>query len=600
MTSAGSKVIAPMEAPSTEIYLVVDNARSQALTRAWDQFDDPAVATVDLFYRASTDVALVAVRLRGGRDRGRWIGQVVASGIAVIDPARMGEGDRRAFFATYLQSYEVIARQCAGVASAMSALRFRTAQKNARGTGPAAAITDGDRSGVVQPIEAARGRLGSEPPAAPTRAPTDRDKTDRAPTPIPEARRDTSLGLGVLRRPASDDPPPRRDQMLTEPNPLPPPPPVGGGDDDHDGVVRDRDGADRDSGERRARLVTEEPPTRRDRLRSPQPGDPVPPAVSAAGDAPAVMVRFLRGGQWSPARLRSLSVRGAYLVTSAPPRVGDEVHVALDFAELTALMRGAVYHVTTARDAVSTGSSGFAVRFPVEQTPSRARLIELLQRARAQGVVIRPPPARHSVRFPVRWPVQLKGEASGHADALDVSTGGMFVSPPTPLRSSTVTAVIPIDVGDPPIEVRARVARSVTPIDAIARGLSPGYGLEILEMSEGDRVRWQRFLSRVERRSGRSVLVGASPARLEAIARALADAGYAVSSSADPGTLIRLADTGPLPDVAVIDDSLIELGVSSTWLEQMFTTRQVPCITVRGEPLRARMVVDRLLAVAAS
>jgi hypothetical protein len=163
-----------------------------------------------------------------------------------------------------------------------------------------------------------------------------------------------------------------------------------------------------------------------------------------------------------------------------------------------------------------------------------------------------------------------------------------------------VTAVIPIDVGDPPIEVRARVARSVTPNDALARGLSPGFGLEIIDMSDGDRVRWQRFLSRVERRSVRSVLVGAAPTRLEALSRALADAGYAVASSADPGTLIRMADTGQVPDVAVIDDSLLELGVSATWLEQQFTARGVPCITIHGEPLRARMVVDRLLAVAAS
>src|SRR5690242_152553 len=88
-----------------EVYLVVDNARSQALTRAWDRFDDPQVAAVDLYFRASTDVALVAVHLRSMRDRGRWIGHVVASGVAVIDPARMGDGDRRAFFATYLQSY---------------------------------------------------------------------------------------------------------------------------------------------------------------------------------------------------------------------------------------------------------------------------------------------------------------------------------------------------------------------------------------------------------------------------------------------------------------------------------------------------------------
>jgi hypothetical protein len=118
-------------------------------------------------------------------------------------------------------------------------------------------------------------------------------------------------------------------------------------------------------------------------------------------------------------------------------------------------------------------------------------------------------------------------------------------------------------------------------------------------MSEGDRVRWPRFLARVERRAARTVLVGAAPRRLEAIARALTDAGYAVTSSADAGALVRLADGPQLPDVAVIDDSLLEQGVSAAWLEQMFTQRQVPCITVRGDATRARLVVDRLLAVAA-
>jgi hypothetical protein len=73
-----------------------------------------------------------------------------------------------------------------------------------------------------------------------------------------------------------------------------------------------------------------------------------------------------------------------------------------------------------------------------------------------------------------------------------------------------------------------------------------------------------------------------------------------VTSSADAGALVRLADGPLLPDVAVIDDSMLEQGVSAAWLEQMFTQRQVPCITVRGDATRARLVVDRLLAVAAT
>jgi hypothetical protein len=311
-----------------------------------------------------------------------------------------------------------------------------------------------------------------------------------------------------------------------------------------------------------------------------------------------VGARFLRGGQWSPARLRSLSARGAYLVTGAPPRISDVVHVALDLDDRSALVRGVVYHVTTARDATTTGSSGFAVRFASDASPARSRLLELLQEARNRGVVIKPPPPRASMRFPMRWPIELHGAHPSHVDALDVSSGGLFVNAPLLAIGSRLAITIPVDVGDPPIELSATVVRTVTTSAALARGLSPGAGLAISDVSEGDGVRWQRFLSRVERRATRTVLVGASMPRLEAITRALADAGYAVAPCTDPGTLIRLADAGSLPDAAVIDCSMLEQGVEAGWLEQMFTARQVPCITVRGEAHRTRLVVDRLLAVA--
>lgn len=320
----------------------------------------------------------------------------------------------------------------------------------------------------------------------------------------------------------------------------------------------------------------------------------LPPPTEAAQ---AVEVRFLRGGQWSPARLRSLSTRGAYLITAAPPRVNDEVHVALACGELAALIRGSVYHVTTASDAATSGITGFAVSFAPDPTPARARLIELLQRARASGIVLQPPPPRVAMRFPVRWPVVLEGEDGGRAEALDVSQTGLFVTPPLPFRSRTLTARIVTDTGSEPIEARARIARSVTPVDAMTRGLTPGHGLEIVDMSDRDRDKWQRFLARVERRSARTVLVGAAPARLELLAHALADAGYAVSSSADPGTLIRLTDSGAMPDLAVIDDSLLEAGVTASWLEQMFTARSVPCLRVRGEPVGVRLEADRLLDI---
>ena len=530
------------------IFLVVDGARGQALTRAWERFDDPAVAEVDLYFRAATDVALVGVGLRSDGDRGRRIGRVVASGVAVIDPARMSEGDRRAFFGAYLASYERIAERCPGIAAAMTALRWRsqTPKAGARGTGPERAVSAEDAPAL--PPTPPAGRRGD-----PTRA--------------------TALGLGAIR-----DPAPERDAAASG-REVPAMPSLA---------------------DARAALPVQRANPRAEtvNLRSRAAAPPPPRPSSDAERANAIVVRFLRGGQWSPARLRSLSAKGAYLVTGAPPRLGDEVYVALDLDDKAALTRGTVYHVTSARDASETGSSGFAVRFATEASAARSRLLELLQHARARGIVIKPPPPRASMRFPVRWPVALRGAHPSHVDALDLSLGGLFVNAPGLPVDAAVGVTVPLDLGDPPIELVARVARVVSTGAAEARGLAPGAGLAIAEVTEADRVRWTRFLARVERRTTRTVVVGAALPRLEAITRVLADAGYAVAPCADPGSLIRAAERGALPDAAVIDDSLLAQGVAEGWLEQMFSAHQVPCITLSGEVTRARAVVDRLLAVA--
>jgi hypothetical protein len=67
-----------MEALPYEIYLVVDNARSQALTRAWDRFDDASVASVDHSRRHR--LVLVARSTCAAPRSRRWIGNVVAAG----------------------------------------------------------------------------------------------------------------------------------------------------------------------------------------------------------------------------------------------------------------------------------------------------------------------------------------------------------------------------------------------------------------------------------------------------------------------------------------------------------------------------------------
>jgi hypothetical protein len=330
--------------------------------------------------------------------------------------------------------------------------------------------------------------------------------------------------------------------------------------------------------------------------------DPFLPALGPHTGDPAeqsqIDVRYLRSGRWAPARLRALSLKGAYLITAAFPRVGDHVHIALGLGDLGALVRGAVFHVTTAADIASTGTSGFAVRFELDDA-ARAQLATLLHRARAAGVTITPPPPRGSVRLPVQWPVKLatnRGATKG--DALDVSRGGMFVQAVRALDvDQPVSFSAVLDDGNAPVSGRARVVREINESDAARRGLRAGFGLAIQEMGDADLDRWNLFLARVQRRGEHRILVGAAPARLAEVSAGLTGAGYAVVGGTDAGSLVQLSDAQARPpDVAVIDATLLE-GSEPNWLETLFSARKVPCVTLRGDARRARVVVDKLLAV---
>jgi hypothetical protein len=322
------------------------------------------------------------------------------------------------------------------------------------------------------------------------------------------------------------------------------------------------------------------------------------PSLDRRADATHIDVRYLRSGRWAPARLRALSLKGAYLITAAFPRVGDHVHIALGLGDLGALVRGVVFHVTTAADIASTGTSGYAVRFDLDDA-AKAQLSALLHRARARGITITPPPPRGAIRLPVQWPVKLstpRGAIKG--DALDVSRHGMFVHAARNLDvDAPVSFSAVLDDGTSPVSGRARVVREVSESDAARRGLRAGFGLSIQEMGDSDLERWNLFLARVQRRSEHRILIGASPQRLAELTAGLAGAGYAVVGGTDTGTLLQLSEAEARPpDVAVIDATLLE-GSDPNWLESMFSARKVPCVTLRGDTRRARVVVDRLLAV---
>jgi hypothetical protein len=323
------------------------------------------------------------------------------------------------------------------------------------------------------------------------------------------------------------------------------------------------------------------------------PTAPEPPATAM------IYARYLRSGRWVPIRIGSLSLKGAALLTGALPRVDDLVDVALSFANHRALVRGTVAKVSTMQEAAQSGATAFHVSFELDDA-SRRQLTSLLTAARAANVTIKPPPARSTRRYPVEWPIAL-GTPRGavRAEALDVSIDGMFVRPVHPLSlDANVTFTAVLDDPLPAVSGRARVVRTITEADARIAGLASGYGLLILEMNDADRNRWCGFLARIEKRASKRVLIGASATRLAELQGGLVAAGYAVTGGTDPGAIAQLASAEARPvDAALIDAAWLAAGNSPAWVEALFSGRNVPCVTMNGDARRARMAIDRLLAV---
>ena len=72
-----------------------------------------------------------------------------------------------------------------------------------------------------------------------------------------------------------------------------------------------------------------------------------------------------------------------------------------------------------------------------------------------------------------------------------------------------------------------------------------------------------------------------------------------MTSGSDLGLLMRVAELDPCPpDIAVIDADFDRSAAPTGWIEQVFASRQVQCVTIHGGDVRgARSVVDRLLHV---
>lgn len=324
------------------------------------------------------------------------------------------------------------------------------------------------------------------------------------------------------------------------------------------------------------------------------------PPVSELDVRTAIFARYLRNGKWMPTRIASLSLKGGTLLASALPRLDDVIDVALSFAGQRALVRGKVDHVASPTDSTVSGTSTFGVHFDLDAS-SRRQLTTLLTAARTAQVTIKPPPARSSRRFVVEWSICI-GTTRGiiKADAFDVSVGGMFVRPTVALELGTMcTFSIVLDDGEAVVTGRARIVRHLDEQSAAACGVSPGFGLSIVDMADIDRRRWDAFVARIERRAGKRVLVGAPPARLAKLQAILSAAGYAVTGSGDPGALVQLANSDGRPaDAALIDSRWLVNGGLGAWVENVLATRNVPCVRAPGDARSARAAVDQLLDVA--
>ena len=111
-------------------------------------------------------------------------------------------------------------------------------------------------------------------------------------------------------------------------------------------------------------------------------------------------------------------------------------------------------------------------------------------------------------------------------------------------------------------------------------------------------MRWLGFLARIERRADKRVLIGAEPSRLAELQAALASLGYAVGAAGDPGALVQLANSDSrAADAVLIDAGWLQNEASAAMMENLFSARNVPCVTMQGEVRRARMAIDKLLEV---
>ncbi len=323
-------------------------------------------------------------------------------------------------------------------------------------------------------------------------------------------------------------------------------------------------------------------------------------------DAPAqaevsktLQVRFERGDQWMPARLRNLSVADARLAASAAPPLGSTLRLTLALNNYGISLRGTVVEVINT-ECSTDGSTSFRVQFAPLSPRRRGRLIGFLKIAKTLSLALHPPPARKNRRFSIHQSLTVatkKGSILG--DALDISSQGFFLGTNRKIRNPYVRFSLQIDTDDS-ISGEAFVVRAVSEEMANQCGLSQGYGLHIARIASKHAGPFSEYIHRVASRSQRHVAVAGNGERSRRLAKFLQSAGYAVSQSESPDYLKQSGaplSTASAPDIAVVDVSAMRCEQVDLF-ESVYRSQHVNLLKLQGHALQeARESLDRALAV---
>ena len=345
--------------PLCELFVVLEPFRAGfgEFIRALEPLNEaaaegPFLQSADVYYRGDTDVALLAIRFDERSttpQKLRWLGSVASrADLPVLDPARLGVTDRRAFYEEYLPTYRIkVEGTTDGPREALEELARLLALPDAPAARPprpqrlpAGSAPARDPQPAAPAAPASRAAQGSQPDGRYHRADA-HDRVEVAPSAARyAAAARAAAGKGVVDRDSQ-----RRLTMPSSPRALASP-----------GAAAQSTGAD----------VAFEP------VRIRPPSDP-------ALAAPAINVRFLRGDSWVPARLRSLSLKGAKLAAAAPPRLGDRVQLVVGYDALGAVVGCEVVRVIDIADVARSGEPiGFEVGFGHLGGETRAQLVLIL------------------------------------------------------------------------------------------------------------------------------------------------------------------------------------------------------------------------------